>query len=794
MNTRIHRRTRITRITRFLTIVGTVISINTSYAAPLPASAEIYTISQGVAVVKTEQAAQITISDKETPGLSVQFPSDSKYPAVNFQSSDGSWDMSKYNAIEAVVVNTGTAQLRLGLRIDNPGNWQDEPWSSGNLSVAPGETANFIVHFGHKYGAPSYQLDASKIINVKLMALNPKPGSQLLLTSIKAINAAETTGATIKAPTQTSVSSSASALQLGGMTLFDPATADINAVQAEQDETELSQVNGTDGVAAMNIRFATNTKYPGINFIPVGQTLNLASYGGVEAKLHNAGTEKIKISLRIDNAGHWKDEPWNVSSTTINPGETKDLRVTFGMNNDMPAFPLDPTSIIQIKLFSQQPSTPSMLQLISLTGVAKSAGGATSSTNFNVPPIEGDFYKINADSDLSRLTQNSTSVSIDQSTGTAALKVHYDSDVMYPNVTFPCPDDGGWNMETFGGIQVDVTNLSDHTLSRVVMRVDNPSTATNKTPWNTEKISIDPGETKTLSLVFGGTESKPQYPLDPTQITGIQVFQEKPKQDSTLLLQNLRAYGSPKTGPVASWSTSMADRDIPVTPPEWLGTRPPVAGDWVATLDQNFDEDTLNQDIWTRRLSYDGVQPAEIARNIEENVYIEDGAMVIKAEINPGHHHNDPKLPTREYASGAATTYDKWTQCYGYIEARVKLPTARGLWPAFWTMPDRGEASGLDKWTRRATSAKNGIGQGMEMDILEYLTEWGRGRNNVAVHWDGYGEDHKSWGSSYIYYGPTPDDWHTFGLLWEPGKLTWYIDGKVTCVWENERVIDVPVT
>ena len=100
-----------------------------------------------------------------------------------------------------------------------------------------------------------------------------------------------------------------------------------------------------------------------------------------------------------------------------------------------------------------------------------------------------------------------------------------------------------------------------------------------------------------------------------------------------------------------------------------------------------------------------------------------------------------PTLPEKDYTTGHIITYDKWTQKYGYFEARVKLPTARGLWPAFWMMPDRGPAAGPEGWKRENT--RDG---GMEMDILEHLTEWGPGRNNVAVHWDGYDKDHQALG------------------------------------------------
>lgn len=146
-----------------------------------------------------------------------------------------------------------------------------------------------------------------------------------------------------------------------------------------------------------------------------------------------------------------------------------------------------------------------------------------------------------------------------------------------------------------------------------------------------------------------------------------------------------------------------------------------------------------------------------------------------------------PDLERRTYATGAVTSLDKWTQRYGYFEARIKRPTARGLWPAFWMMPDRGAGNG-DIWVRRSTN--NG---GMEIDIWEHLTEWGPHRYNVAAHWDGYGKEHKQWGNSHIYHLPTEDGWHTYGLLWEPGKLTWFADGRKVAEWKDDQVTDVPL-
>lgn len=430
----------------------------------------------------------------------------------------------------------------------------------------------------------------------------------------------------------------------------------------------------------------------------------------------------------------------------------------------------------------------SLLLLIATTanGVRAVESSSNKTVNLNAPPISGELFSLDGKVDLSRLITLDSSVSLDKSDDAPALKVKF-SKAKYPKITFPCPV-GGWNLQAFNGVEVELTNISDKSV-RAGLRVDNIGAEKDK-PWNTEMKGIGPGETETIQLVFGEDNGAPTFPLDPTRVVDIQVFLEKPKQPSTLLVRNLKGYGSSEKGGTRSAFSKIEDRNNPVTPPDWLGKRPPIKGDWIMTLNETFDGDQLNTELWTPRLLWDGPAKAESQRYIEENVTVKDGIMSIKCDINPGHQYNDPKLPTRKYATGAVTSFDKWTQRYGYIEARLKPPIARGLWPAFWTMPDRGAETGLNVWERRDT--KNKHGRGMEIDIFEHLTEWGPGRTNIAAHWGGYGSGHQRWGTNHVYYGPTADGWHVFGILWEPNKLTWYIDGVKKGEWESDQIGDVP--
>lgn len=249
---------------------------------------------------------------------------------------------------------------------------------------------------------------------------------------------------------------------------------------------------------------------------------------------------------------------------------------------------------------------------------------------------------------------------------------------------------------------------------------------------------------------------------------------------------------NPQPGAVVEWEGVTASAGPVAMLPAWAGTRPPLDGDWVSVFADEFNGTALDTTHWTPRLPWIGPIPWELQRYNDKNVNVRDGCMVIHCEKQTGHLYDNSAWPARDYTTGAVTTYDKWSMHYGYVEARLKVPQALGLWPAFWTMPDRGavvDGKPLTKNQRRDTS-----GDGMEMDIMEHLCRFGPFRYNIAGHWDGYGKEHKSVGTSRIYSQPDAEGFFTAGLLWEPGKLTWYCNSQPVGTWSDARVGSAPAS
>lgn len=193
-----------------------------------------------------------------------------------------------------------------------------------------------------------------------------------------------------------------------------------------------------------------------------------------------------------------------------------------------------------------------------------------SSPAFIAPSIEGTLFPL-GDAPIS---PEFAEVRIDSQGAIVAI---FQANQSYPNIKFPMPP-GGWNLSSFGHVEARVTNDSEKTV-KVCMRVDNAGEHKDS-PWNTSSIYIKPGDTETLLAVFGQDNDEPGFPLDPSKVTGIQIFLMKQKSDIQLTVTNLRAAGSPQatSGENTGNFTTLADRDTPVTPPDWLGLRPPV--DW----------------------------------------------------------------------------------------------------------------------------------------------------------------------------------------------------------------------
>jgi beta-glucanase (GH16 family) len=116
-----------------------------------------------------------------------------------------------------------------------------------------------------------------------------------------------------------------------------------------------------------------------------------------------------------------------------------------------------------------------------------------------------------------------------------------------------------------------------------------------------------------------------------------------------------------------------------------------------------------------------------------------------------------------EFTSARLVTRDRLEVEHGRIEARIKVPGAAGLWPAFWMLGvDHPEVPWPDCG---------------EIDIMEFV---GRRPNQVfgTIHGPGYsGSDGLT--QTLDLGRPVADEFHVFAIDWRPGSITWSLDGEV---------------
>jgi beta-glucanase (GH16 family) len=119
-----------------------------------------------------------------------------------------------------------------------------------------------------------------------------------------------------------------------------------------------------------------------------------------------------------------------------------------------------------------------------------------------------------------------------------------------------------------------------------------------------------------------------------------------------------------------------------------------------------------------------------------------------------------------KYIDGCIRTRGKFEHAFGYYVASIEWHRQPGHYSAFWLTGDgvgRVGDEGRD---------------GTEIDIVE--KPWVDDRVTHNLHWDGYGKDHKTAGTTVRTVSGVMQGFHTYSLLWTPDLYVFYVDGKET--------------
>lgn len=175
------------------------------------------------------------------------------------------------------------------------------------------------------------------------------------------------------------------------------------------------------------------------------------------------------------------------------------------------------------------------------------------------------------------------------------------------------------------------------------------------------------------------------------------------------------------------------------------------AQNWGLVWSDEFNRPAINTANWKFESGGGGWGNNELQNytNRPENILINNGQLLLIARKEPynGSNYTSARIKTQGLKN--------WT--YGKIEARIKLPQSKGIWPAFWML---GESISQVSWPHCG-----------EIDIMEHVNL--RPEINGTIHWDNNG--HAQYG------GDTTCDvlkYHIYGIEWNTKTIQWFLDGQ----------------
>lgn len=176
-----------------------------------------------------------------------------------------------------------------------------------------------------------------------------------------------------------------------------------------------------------------------------------------------------------------------------------------------------------------------------------------------------------------------------------------------------------------------------------------------------------------------------------------------------------------------------------------------------------FNGSSLASDIWSNEtgdgcpnLCGWGNNELQYYTPPPNNLYFQDGKMLIEARAE--------SYGGKNYTSARIKTQNKKSFQFGRIDIRAILPKGKGIWPAFWLLP---QDNVFGAWPKSG-----------EIDMMEQI-----GSEPSKV-------------SGTVHFGPGPgsiwiskshtlpngnfnDQFHVFSLEWKTDQIKWLIDGNV---------------
>jgi beta-glucanase (GH16 family) len=237
----------------------------------------------------------------------------------------------------------------------------------------------------------------------------------------------------------------------------------------------------------------------------------------------------------------------------------------------------------------------------------------------------------------------------------------------------------------------------------------------------------------------------------------------------TGILYNLTA---PTSGPADGVGAPGAD---PSSPPRTVAPAPEFleAPSWTQEFKLLRDTE-IDTGVWRHDLSpdvpgYNAERQAYTSR--AENARVEPGlGLVLEAHRRDYQYPDDPQGRRFEYTSGRIDTRESFSFEYGRLEARMRLPRGRGVWPAFWLLSANGAHTAGREFSKKQIADKRFYLRNGEIDVMEY---YGRrpGEVEATVHTFEVSR------AEQVEVPDATETFHSYGAEITPTSIVWTVDG-----------------
>ena len=183
-----------------------------------------------------------------------------------------------------------------------------------------------------------------------------------------------------------------------------------------------------------------------------------------------------------------------------------------------------------------------------------------------------------------------------------------------------------------------------------------------------------------------------------------------------------------------------------------------------------FNDVSLNANNWSCVVGNGGFGNNELQyyTSNKSNVDVTGGNLVITAK-----NENNYLGSGSNYTSAKIQSKLKKSWKYGRFEARIKVPSASAIWPAFWMLPN------TDDWPRAG-----------EIDILETQNKAPKNASQTIHYFSTPPQNHQYLTNVHNLNVNWALDYHLYAVDWTPSQIVFSIDGVTTKTLSPQSMVN----